>query len=39
MTNLKMLIQEAKVEKKKKTNVQDNIIGERDLLSAQLFKR
>ena len=39
VTDLKILITEANVEKKKKLNAQEGIISERDLLSIQLLKR
>lgn len=39
INNLKVLITEANIEKRKKVNVHENIAAERDLLSLQLFKR
>lgn len=39
INNLKVLITEANIEKRKKVNVQENIAAERDLLSIQIFKR
>lgn len=37
--NLKILITEANIEKRKKINVKENIAAERNLLSIQMFKR
>lgn len=37
-SNIKVLIAEANIERKKKLNIHANIISERDLLSIQLFK-
>lgn len=38
-SNLKILIAEGNIERKKRQNLQDCIVSERDLLSVQLFKR
>ena len=39
INNLKILISEANIEKRKKINIQENITAERDLLGLQYFKR